>query len=212
VRDGRGQRFRPPARACRGAKPALPSSVTQGVRDSFRTLLRGRARRSAAVIAPLATVLAMLALAPFALSAGVQRTLAARPVASATLEECVTAATQAKRAATFSGEMTAIPGSAKMEMRIDVLEREPSEAGFHVVSAEGLGVWRSAAPGVKTFKYIKQVTNLAAPAYYRGAVHFRWLSAKGKLVRTDELRTPRCLQTVPLSETANGEEQPPPAA
>ena len=65
--------------------------------------------------------------------------------------------------------MTAVPGTAKMEMRIDVLERAPTETAFHAVTAAGLGVWRTAAPGVKTYRYLKQVTNLAAPAYYRAA-------------------------------------------
>ena len=108
--------------------------------------------------------------------------------------------------------MTAVPGTAKMEMRIDVLERQPSETAFHAVTAAGLGVWRTAAPGVKTYKYLKQVTNLAAPAYYRGAVRFRWLNSRGKLIKSAELRTARCLQTVPQAEEAGGGEAPPKSA
>ena len=101
----------------------------------------------------------------------------------------MTAEAAAERSATFAGEMATIPGAAKMEMRIDVLERMPGEVAFHVISAPGLGVWRSSAPGVKNYKYLKQVTNLAAPAYYRAAVRFRWLNAKGRLVKSAELRT-----------------------
>jgi len=123
-----------------------------------------------------------------------------KPPASATLEGCVTSAEQAERSATFAGEMTAVPGSAKMEMRIDVLERLPDEMEFHVVTAPGLGVWRWAAPGVKTYRYLKEVTNLAAPAYYRGSVRFRWLNSKGKLVKTLQMRTPRCSQSVPAPQ------------
>ena len=94
-----------------------------------------------------------------------------------------------------------------MEMRIEVLERAPREPAFRAVSAPGLGVWRTAAPGVKNYKYLKEVTNLSAPAYYRGAVRFRWLNAKGKLIKSLELRTDRCLQTVETSE-AKGTEPP----
>jgi len=162
--------------------------------------------RLAGVFGSLAVALASLALAPRASSADTTTPApapAAKPPAAATLQECVTAATESERTATFAGEMSAIPGSAKMEMRIDVLERDPQEASFHVITAAGLGAWRVAAPGVKIYKYLKQVTNLAAPAYYRGAVHFRWLNDKGKTIRATELRTPRCLQTVPA-----GEEQP----
>jgi hypothetical protein len=93
--------------------------------------------------------------------------------------------------------MTAIVGSTHMEMRIDVLERLPGEAFFHTVSAPGLGVWRGSAPGVKVYKYLKQVTNLSAPAFYRAAVRFRWLNARGRLMKAEELRTSRCEQPAP---------------
>lgn len=127
-----------------------------------------------------------------------------KPDVSATLEQCVTAVEQAERSATFAGEMTAIPGTAKMEMRIDVLERMPHEETFHVVSAPGLSVWRTAAPGVKSYRYLKEVTNLAAPAFYRAAVRFRWFNAKGRLIRAAELRTPKCQEPAaakPVEET-----------
>lgn len=127
-------------------------------------------------------------------------------IISATLEQCVTSTEQAERAATFAGEMASIPGSSKMEMRIDVLERMPREMVFHMVSAPGLGVWRTAAPGVKSYRYLKEVTNLAAPAFYRAAVRFRWFNAKGRLIKAAELRTPRCSQplTPPEEETTTG--------
>jgi hypothetical protein len=160
------------------------------------------------VAAAFVVVLAWLALAPRALSA-TNRSMSAtnvsnntttgtttpsKPTATATLTECETAVEPAERSATFSGEMATLPGATKMEMRIDVLQRLPSEEAFRAVVAPGLGVWRSAAPGVKSFKYLKQVTNLAAPAVYRAAIRFRWLNAKGKLMKSLELRTPRCAE------------------
>jgi hypothetical protein len=180
----------------------------------FKPSLSNRAGALALATAA-AAVLVWLVLAPRALSAptGTQAGTAtpAKPAMSATLEQCVTASEQVERTATFSGEMTAIAGTAKMEMRIDVLERVPKEAAFHTVTAAGLGVWRVAAPGVKTYKYLKQVTNLAAPAYYRAAVRFRWLGAKGKLIRSGELRTARCLQTSQSAEEPVGEAPTKPA-
>jgi hypothetical protein len=160
-----------------------------------------RSRRPASLRLPLALigVMAWLALAPSALAETApqasQSTSAVKPATVATLEQCVTSANQAERSATFSGEMAAIPGAVKLEMRIDVLERMPRELLFHAVSSPGLGVWRIAAPGVKSYKYLKEVTNLSAPASYRAAVRYRWLNAKGKLIRSAELKTPRCLQT-----------------
>jgi hypothetical protein len=160
---------------------------------------RGRTRvpgRPAAALV-VAVVAAWIAHPPYALGAGGAGTPAptAKPPVSATLEGCTTSEQPSERTATFAGEMSMIPGAAKMEMRIDVLERAPAEEAFHVVSAPGLGVWRWAAPGVKTYRYLKEVTNLAAPAFYRGSVRFRWVNAKGKLVKAYQLRTPRCIQT-----------------
>jgi hypothetical protein len=119
----------------------------------------------------------------------------APPPVSATLQQCVTSAIPAERSATFAGEMAAIPGAVKLQMRINVLERLPQENVFHAVTSPGLSVWRTAAPGVKTYRYLKEVTNLSAPAFYKAAVRFRWLNGKGKLMRSAELRTPRCEQT-----------------
>jgi hypothetical protein len=117
---------------------------------------------------------------------------------SANLEECVSSASQEGRAVTFAGEMSAIPGTARMEMRIDLLEHTADEAGYRRVTAPGLGVWRSSAPGVKTYRYLKQVTNLAAPASYRGSVRFRWENARGHQIATATLHTRACEQT-PIS-------------
>jgi len=115
----------------------------------------------------------------------------------ATLEQCVTAVSQTERSATFAGEMASIVGATRMQMRINVEERLPEDTHFHTVSAPGLGVWRSSAPGVKSYKYIKQVTNLSAPAFYRAAVRFRWLNVEGHLIKAVERRTPACEQPAP---------------
>jgi len=119
---------------------------------------------------------------------------------SATLEQCLTSIAQTERSATFAGEMTSIAGTARMQMRIDVQERMPDDARFHNVHAPGLGVWRSSATGVKSYKYLKQVTNLSAPAYYRAEVRFRWLDADGRLIKAMERRTPACFQPLPLPD------------
>jgi hypothetical protein len=132
---------------------------------------------------------------------------------AATLEQCVTAGAQAERSATFSGEMTAIAGAVRMSMRIDVEERRPAEAQYHAVSAPGLGVWRASEPKVKVYKYLKEVTNLSSPASYRALVRFRWLGAKGHLLRRAERLTARCVQPAPPSEaTAPSTATPTPSA
>jgi hypothetical protein len=118
------------------------------------------------------------------------------PMVSGTLEQCVSTGEQADRSATFSGEMTGVAGTARMAMRIEVQERMPGEALFHTVNAPGLGVWRGSQPGVKIYKYVKQVTNLSSPAAYRALVSFHWLDDKGHLIKRAERHTSTCAQPV----------------
>ena len=131
---------------------------------------------------------------------------------AATLEQCVTSVVQSERSATFMGEMTAIPGTSKMSMRIDVQERAAGEPEYHVLSAPGLGVWRAADPKVKVYKYLKQVTNLSAAASYRALVRFRWIGAKGRVIRRGERLTPRCLQPATPPEPQPAPTTTPPEA
>ena len=114
--------------------------------------------------------------------------------ATATVEQCVTTGEQTDRSATFSAEMTAVTGTARMAMRIEVQERLPEEELFHTVSAPGLGVWRGSASGVKIYQYVKQVTNLSSPADYRALVRFHWLNDKGYVIRRAERHTLQCVQ------------------
>jgi hypothetical protein len=170
-------------------------------------------RRATAALACASTG-ALLALAPVAMGgtattagaiapsagAGTQQTGQSgtpigKPDASATLEQCATATVpQTERSATFAAEMTAIPGTARMQLRIDLEERAPGEALYRTVTAPGLGVWHSSTAGVKVFGHIQQVTDLSAPALYRGVVRFRWVNAKGRPIKTAELRTAHCEQ------------------
>jgi hypothetical protein len=122
---------------------------------------------------------------------------AGMPLSSATLEQCVTSVLQIERSSTFAGEMTAVPGTARMAMRIEVQESLPGEVAFHTVAAPGLGVWRDSDPKVKIYKYLKQVTNLSAPADYRALVRFRWMGAKGRVIKRAERVTPRCDEPAP---------------
>jgi hypothetical protein len=147
----------------------------------------------------LACALALLACAQVALAQmGVRRTLTIPPtdgtLYSVTLEQCLTSTVQAERSATFTAQMTATSATQRMGMRIELQQRVRGEEGFHTIIAPGLGLWRSSEPGVKIYKYVKQVTNLTAPAAYRAVVRFRWLGDRGRVLKRAELHTPRCLE------------------
>jgi hypothetical protein len=151
----------------------LASLVSGGVPAVAQTLDAVPAPKPAASVAPGAAV---------------------QTSAAATLQQCFAVGAQSERSATFAGEMTAIPGTARMEMRINLVEKLPEETQYRLVSSPGLGAWRFSATGVKVFTSINHVTNLSSPALYRGAVRFRWLNAKGHVMKVEELRTPRCEQ------------------
>lgn len=113
---------------------------------------------------------------------------------SAMLEQCVTSAVPGERSATFTGQMVAGQGVQRMGMRIELQQRLAGEAMFHTVIAPGLGVWRGSEPGVKIYKYVKQITDLSSPAVYRAVVRFRWVGERGRVVKRAELHTARCEQ------------------
>ncbi len=56
-------------------------------------------------------------------------------------------------------------------------------------------MWHTSEPGVRIDKYVKQVTNLDAPASYRVLVQLPLARAnKGHVLKRDELHTSHCLQ------------------
>ncbi|HEY2632172.1 MAG TPA: hypothetical protein VGI26_07320 [Solirubrobacteraceae bacterium] len=156
------------------------------------------ARHTRAAITALLTVCVLVALCCAAAGlagAAVRRTVTSpTPSYSATLEQCVTSTVQLERSATFTAQMVATPATEKMAVRFELEQRMRGELDFHTVVAPGLGTWQRSEPGVKIYKYVKQVTNLAAPAAYRAVVRFRWLGEKGRVLKRAELHTQRCAQ------------------
>jgi hypothetical protein len=116
------------------------------------------------------------------------------PSISATVEQCVTAATQADRSVAFTGQMETVAGARRMAMQVVVQEHVPGEAGFHTITAAGLGAWQRSEVGVKIYKYVRQVTDLPAPAAFRAIIQFRWLDDQGHVIRRAMRRTQACRQ------------------
>jgi hypothetical protein len=164
---------------------------------STRRVLHGR-RQLAAMACALALPWIVLADRAGAEQAGLS---AATAFDSASLVQCLTAGEASERAAVFAGEMTAIAGTSRMAMRVELLERTPGETGYRPVLAPGVGAWHYADPEVKSYKHIEQFTNLSAPAYYRALISFRWEGSHGRVVKRDEQRSPRCQQSAPAPPT-----------
>lgn len=149
-------------------------------------------------------LLALVACGPVALARESTPTAPVPGDYSVTVEQCVNSSVQSERSATFVSQMVATAPTQKMAMKINLEERLRSEPEYHVVPAPGFGVWRTSEPGVKIYKYVKQVTNLAAPVVYRVAVKFRWVGDKGKVIKRADLHSSRCFQptlTAPVKPT-----------
>jgi hypothetical protein len=116
------------------------------------------------------------------------------PALSAGVEQCVTAATQAGRSVTFTGQMETVVGAHKMAIEIVVQEHTSEEEGFHTLTTAGLGSWQRSEAGVKIYKVRQAVTDLPAPAVFRAIVRYRWMNEKGAVIRRDERYTPICKQ------------------
>lgn len=139
-------------------------------------------------------LLALVACGPVALARESTPSAPAPGDYSVTVEQCVSSSVQAERSATFVAQMVATAPTQKMAIKINLEERLRSEPEYHSVAAPGFGVWRPSEPGVKIYKYVKQVTNLTAPVLYRVAVKFRWVGDKGKVIKRADLRSSRCFQ------------------
>ena len=152
-----------------------------------------RAVRTALLMACVLTALVCVGAA--SAIGGVRRVVTPIPPGySVTLEQCVTSTAQIERSATFVAQMVATAATQRMALRFELQERMRGETDFHTVIAPGLGVWQRSEPGVKIYKYVKQVTNLMAPAAYRAVVRFRWLGEKGRVFKRAELHTQKCVQ------------------
>ena len=168
-------------------------------------------KRGACAALILAGALALLACSFAFARGGVRDALTTPPTIapaySATVEQCATSTVQAERSATFTAQMSATTDTGKMGVRFELQQRLRGESEFHTVLAPGLGVWHSSEAGVQIYKYVKQVTNLDAPAAYRAVVRFRWLSDKGRVLKHAESHTSRCVQPM----LSNQVTQTPPA-
>jgi hypothetical protein len=113
---------------------------------------------------------------------------------------CHRALDPAARYVSVTAVMRPLPGTVRMEVRFDLLQRLPGAASFAAVTAPGLGDWIS--PGDPTlgqrpgdvWKVIKPVADLDAPAVYRFLVNFRWTGSGGRVLGMAMRLTRGCTQ------------------
>ena len=110
---------------------------------------------------------------------------AAAPAAASPLAVArVTSCTQADRAATFEGDMQALPRSSRLQMRFTLQVRSTQAPRWTRVPAPNFGQWVSSVPGKARYVYDKTVQNLVAGAEYRATVRFRWRRSNGSVLQS----------------------------
>jgi hypothetical protein len=143
----------------------------------------------------IATVLAALVVFPAAGFAAPRADSPATPSPVAKVVSCDV--TSADRAATFYARMDTIPGTAKMQMRFQLLERLGRDEPWSRLDVPALRLWHTSQPGVKRFGWKQTVDALRVGGAYRARVQYRWLSSSGAVVDSVARDTPVCRGPLP---------------
>ena len=112
---------------------------------------------------------------------------------------CTRAMDPGNRAVSIEAVMRPLPGTRKLAIRFDLLQRSPG-LPVQFVEVGDLGVWKTPSnptlgqlPG-DVWRLQKPVYNLDAPFTYQFRVNFRWTAAHGKLLGTATRYSRTCRQ------------------
>src|SRR3954447_25511651 len=105
-------------------------------------------------------------------------------------------ATSSNRAATFYARMQSMPGTAKMQMRFQLMERLGRDA-FSKLDVPALRQWHTSQAGVKRVGWKQTVDALRIGGAYKAHVQYRWLSASGSVIESVARDTPVCRGPLP---------------
>jgi hypothetical protein len=127
---------------------------------------------------------------------------AAKP-ATTTLKvkSCQVGDTAKQRLATFYARMQATKSTNVMSMRFTLIDRA-GDGPPTVISSPALAQWRKSRPGVSRFGYSQAVAGLDAGGVYAVQVQFRWIDARGRVIRSVKRTSDSCRQEGQLPNLA----------
>ena len=96
------------------------------------------------------------------------------------------------RTADFQGDMRAVKGSSRLQMRFSVQVKAAGAGDWQRVQAPNLDQWVSALAGKQRYVYTKHLEGLQIGNGYRVVVRFRWRAADGTTLRTAIHRSRAC--------------------
>src|SRR4051812_48605473 len=126
-----------------------------------------------------------------ATTAGAAKTLKATTLLK--VRDCQVGDTPKERSATFYARMTASKGTNQMAMRFTLIDRA-GDGPPEVVDNPALAQWRKSNKGVKRFGYAQSVAGLKQGGAYAVQVQFRWIDAKGQVIRSVKRTSGTCRQ------------------
>jgi hypothetical protein len=109
------------------------------------------------------------------------------------VRSCEVGATAKQRAATFYARMRAVKGTDQMAMRFTLIDRA-GDGPPQAVDSPALAQWRKSRHGVSRFGYAQSVAGLDAGGVYAVQVQFRWIDARGRVIRTVKRTSDTCRQ------------------
>lgn len=91
---------------------------------------------------------------------------------------------------TYAARMKAVPGTARMALRIGLLEKLGDDRFRRI----GRGRWRRSRARAEVFNWEHHIAGLRQGAVYRAVVQYRWYDAVGNRIRSARLRSGPCRQ------------------
>ena len=92
---------------------------------------------------------------------------------------------------TYAARMKAVPGTARMALRIGLLEKFEGDDEYRRI---GRGKWRTSKTGATVFNWEHHIAGLRQGATYRSVVAYRWYDAAGNRIRSARVRSGPCRQ------------------
>src|SRR3954453_9775741 len=109
------------------------------------------------------------------------------------VRSCQVGSTAKQRSATFYARMHAVKGTDQMAMRFTLIDRA-GDGPPDVIDSPALAQWRKSRHGVSRFGYAQAVAGLDSGGVYAVQVQFRWVDARGRVIRAVKPPSGSCRQ------------------
>lgn len=114
-------------------------------------------------------------------------------LASVHVKSCETGSDPSDRSGTYQAWMHAVPGTARMAVRFELVAHYPGHRPQRVQNRR-LSVWHHSRLGVTHYGYSQTIKQLDQGASYRTVVRFRWYDASDNVIKRAKRVSGACVQ------------------